>query len=53
MLNLGSGEASAFSGLGGVAEHSGLNAAMMVGALAAWTIVPLALAAAVFSRREL
>lgn len=53
MLNLGSGEASALSGLGGVAEHSGLNAAMMVGALAAWTVAPLALAAAVFSRREL
>ncbi|MBD9373753.1 ABC transporter permease [Rhizobium sp. ARZ01] len=53
MLNLGSGEASALSGLGGVAEHSGLNAAMLVAALAAWTVVPLALAAAVFSRREL
>lgn len=53
MLNLGSREASALSGLGGVAEHSGLNAAMLVAALAAWTVVPLALAAAVFSRREL
>lgn len=53
MLNLGSGEASTLSGLGGVAEHSGLNAAMLVAALAAWTVVPLALAAAVFSRREL
>lgn len=53
MLNLGSGEASALSGLGGVAEHSGLNAAMLLAALGAWTVVPLMLAAAVFSRREL
>jgi Cu-processing system permease protein len=53
MLNLGSGEASALSGLGGVAEHSGLNVGSLIAALAAWTIAPLALAAALFSRREL
>ncbi|NMN70906.1 ABC transporter permease [Rhizobium sp. 57MFTsu3.2] len=53
MLNLGSGDASALSGLGGVAKHSGLNAVLMIVALVAWTILPLALAAVVFSRREL
>ena len=53
MLNLGSGEASALSGLAGVAEYSGLSVASMIAALAAWTIAPLALAAALFSRREL
>lgn len=53
MLNLGSGEASALSGMGGVAEHSGLSPAMLVAALAAWTLGPLAIAATIFSRREL
>lgn len=53
MLNLGSGDASALSGLGGVAKHSGLNAVLMIVALVAWTILPLVLAAVVFSRREL
>lgn len=53
MLNLGSGEASALSGMGGIAGHTALNATMLIAALCAWTIVPLALAAATFSRREL
>jgi len=53
MLNLGSGEASALSGMGGIAGHTALNAAMLIAALCAWTIVPLVLAAATFSRREL
>ena len=53
MLNLGSGEASALSGLGGVAEHTGLNATLLVGALFGWIVLPLSLAAASFSRREL
>lgn len=53
MLNLGSGEASALSGLGGVAEHTGLNATVLVGALFGWIVLPLSLAAASFSRKEL
>ncbi len=53
MLNLGSGEASALSGLGGVAEHTGLNATLLVGALFGWIVLPLSLAAASFSRKEL
>lgn len=53
MLNLGSGEASALSGMGGIAGHTALNATILIAALCAWTIVPLVLAAATFSRREL
>lgn len=53
MLNLGSGEASALSGMGGIAGHTALNATILIAALCAWTIAPLALAAAAFSRREL
>jgi Cu-processing system permease protein len=53
MLNLGSGEASALSGMGGIAGHTALNATILIAALCTWTIVPLALAAATFSRREL
>jgi Cu-processing system permease protein len=53
MLNLGSGGASALSGMGGVATHSGLTNTVLVAALCAWTALPLALAAATFSRREL
>jgi Cu-processing system permease protein len=53
MLNLGSGESSALSGMGGIAGHTALNATILIAALCAWTIVPLALAAATFSRREL
>lgn len=53
MLNLGTGEASALSGMGGIAGHTALNATILIAALCAWTIVPLALAAATFSRREL
>jgi len=53
MLNLGSGEASALSGMGGIAGHTALNATILIAALCAWTIVPLGLAATTFSRREL
>ncbi|MBB5539558.1 ABC transporter permease [Rhizobium giardinii] len=53
MLNLGSGEAGALSGMGGIAGHTALNATILIAALCAWTIGPLVLAAATFSRREL
>lgn len=53
MLNLGSGEASALSGMGGIAEQTGLGPVVLVAALAAWTLGPLGLAAMIFSRREL
>ncbi|MGR9173398.1 ABC transporter permease subunit [Rhizobium sp. KDH_Rht_773_N] len=53
MLNLGSGETRAFSGMAGVAGHAGLSSATLVSVLGAWTAAPLALAALIFSRREL
>jgi Cu-processing system permease protein len=53
MLNLGSGGASALSGMGGVAEHAGLGIGVLVAALCAWIVFPLGFAAASFSRREL
>jgi len=53
LLNLGSGGASALSGMGGIAEHTGLTATVLIAALCLWTVLPLALAAATFSRREL
>jgi len=53
LLNLGSGGVGALSGMGGVAEHAGLSPLALLAALAAWTLVPLAAAASVFSRREL
>jgi len=53
LLNLGSGEAGALSGLGGIAGHTGLNGPMLVAALVAWIAAPFALALRIFSRREL
>lgn len=53
LLNLGSGNAGSLSGLGGIAENVALGRSMLVSALAVWTLLPLAAAAMVFSRREL
>ncbi|PJI38263.1 MAG: hypothetical protein CTR54_21900 [Rhizobium sp.] len=52
LLNLGSGNAGALSGMGGIAAHTGLTAPVLIAALALWTIVPLGCATVVFSRRE-
>jgi len=52
LLNLGSGNAGALSGMGGIAAHTGLSAPVLVAALALWTIVPLGCATVIFSRRE-
>ncbi len=41
------------SGMAGLAAESGLSAPVLLGALAAWVVVPLGIAAAVFARREL
>lgn len=43
----------ALSGMGGLAEGTGLTPPVLLAALAAWVLVPLAAAAAVFTRREL
>ncbi|CUX67686.1 ABC transporter permease (plasmid) [Rhizobium oryzihabitans] len=53
MLNLGSGQAGGLSGMGAIAEHTGIGGLTLVAALVAWTLAPLALAASIFSRREL
>ena len=52
LLNLGSGNAGALSGMGGIAAHTGLSAPALVAALAFWTIIPLGWATVIFSRRE-
>ncbi|HRO49701.1 MAG TPA: ABC transporter permease [Hyphomicrobium sp.] len=54
LLNLaGATNASAFSGMSGLAGTVALGPAKLLCALAAWTLVPLAAAAMIFSRREL
>ncbi len=52
LLNLGSGNAGALSGMGGIAAHTGLTAPVLIAALTLWTIVPLGCATVIFSRRE-
>lgn len=52
LLNLGSGNAGALSGMGGIAAHTGLKAQVLIAALVLWTIVPLGCATVIFSRRE-
>jgi Cu-processing system permease protein len=49
----GSASVSSFSGMAGLAGVASLGPAVLLAALAAWTLVPLALAALAFSRREL
>ena len=54
LLNLaGATNVSSFSGMSGLAGTVAPNRALLLCALAAWTLVPLALAAMIFSRREL
>ncbi|BCH29591.1 NosY permease [Mesorhizobium sp. L-8-10] len=54
LLNLtGSADIAAASGMAGVVEHAALGPGALIAALAAWIAGPMALAALVFSRREL
>lgn len=53
LLTLGEGSSSMLSGMGGVFDNSGLTPGVLVGALMAWCLVPLAAAMLVFSRRNL
>lgn len=54
LLNLaGSDEIAAASGMAGIVQSAALRPAALLAALAAWIVVPMALAAAVFSRRDL
>ncbi len=54
LLNLaGSDDIAAASGMAGVVQNAALGPAALLAALAAWVVVPMALAAAAFWRREL
>ena len=53
LLTLGVAGAGELTGIGALAGHTALTPGVLVAVLAAWTAVPLALAAVVFSRREL
>ncbi len=53
LLNLSSfANVSQFSGMAGLAGQTGMAPTLLLGALVGWVIVPLALAAGVFARRE-
>lgn len=53
LFNLaGSAEARLFSGMTGLADDTSLTRPVLLGALAAWVVLPLAAASAAFSRRE-
>ena len=54
LLNLtGSASVSAFSGMAGLSDSVTLHPRLLLGALLVWILVPLAIAATAFSRREL
>ena len=54
LLNLaGSDEIAAASGMAGIARNAALDPATLLAALAVWIVLPVTLAAVVFSRREL
>jgi Cu-processing system permease protein len=54
LFNLaGSGNIAAASGMAGAVQTAALAPAALLAALAAWVVAPMALAALVFSRREL
>ncbi|WP_234450740.1 ABC transporter permease subunit [Paracoccus sp. MC1862] len=53
LLTLGEGSSAMLSGMGGVFDNSALTPGVLIGALVLWCAAPLALAMAVFSRRNL
>ncbi|HET9069970.1 MAG TPA: ABC transporter permease subunit [Amaricoccus sp.] len=53
LLTLGAAGSGELTGIAALAGHTALTPPILVGVLVAWTAVPLALAAFVFSRREL
>jgi len=53
LLNLtASPDVSGFAGVAGLGARTGLGPAVLVGALAAWVVVPLAAATVLFARRQ-
>lgn len=54
MFNLsGSGAAAMMSGMAGLTGQAGFSGPLLLSAMAAWIVVPLALAGALFAKREL
>ncbi|WP_323718642.1 ABC transporter permease [Paracoccus aminovorans] len=53
LLTLGEGASAMLSGMGGVYDNSTLTPALLAGMLLVWCLVPLSLAMALFSRRNL
>lgn len=53
LLTLGEGSSAMLSGMGGVFDNSALTPGVLVGTLTLWCAIPLGLAMAVFSRRNL
>jgi Cu-processing system permease protein len=53
LLTLGMAGTGGLTGIGALAGQTALTPAILVAVLIAWTAAPLALAALVFSRREL
>jgi Cu-processing system permease protein len=54
MFNLsGSGAVATMSGMAGLAAQAGFGSTVLLSAMAAWIAVPLAIAGALFARREL
>lgn len=53
LLTLGSGGAGGLTGIGALAGHTALTPPILLAVLLAWIAAPLALAAVIFSRREL
>ncbi len=53
LLTLGMAGTGGLTGIGALAEHTALTPPVLVAVLIGWTAAPLALAALVFSRREL
>jgi Cu-processing system permease protein len=54
LFNLtGFANVSSFSGMAGIANSTTLSPVALLAALVAWALIPLALAAFAFSRREL
>lgn len=53
LLTLGEGASALLSGMGGVYDNSHLTPVLLAGSLLGWCLLPLALAMAIFSRRNL
>lgn len=53
LLTLGEGSSAMLSGMGGVFDNSALTPGVLIAALVLWCALPLGLAMAVFSRRNL